>query len=267
LGVWTVEELNTLDAYYGKVKKQELVKLLPARTPYAIAYQAAMRGLKANRHVTNRRLTPFNEAYFSIPNSVNSYWAGFLAADGSIYKNNVTFYQREIEPLEKLRAEIGHTCKILNRDRGFTIENSISFASQQMVDDLKNNYFITPAKSLTLRPPKHLDRDCSLSFITGFIDGDGTISFARNKKTGYEYPVVSITGTRPMLEWMSLVSGQKYSICRRSDCKDGLTFKMSATHNKARGFLFPLHNHKATVPHRLRRKWDVAERFLEGYLQ
>lgn len=157
-------------------------------------------------------------SFFSAPNINNSYWAGFIAADGWVQDQNrgqdrisITLSQRDREHLEKLALAIGattindFTARSYGQDRIFS---RISFVSNELSNDLAGNFNITPKKSLTLEPPELDDEECRLAFIAGYIDGDGSyaVDYKQNK------PKLIAIGTYPMCKYIGSTLGCKNKI-------------------------------------------------------
>jgi len=80
---WTAQELDVLAALYGKKMNWQIAALLPGRTDNGVKLKARGLGLISNRTLT-RKQYEVNRSYFDIPDLENSYWAGFIAADGNI---------------------------------------------------------------------------------------------------------------------------------------------------------------------------------------
>lgn len=81
---WTDEEDKILQENYGKISMKDLRCLLK-RSDGAI-YSRVKKFHLVGSHSLNRKYER-NDNYFSVPNLENSYWAGFLAADGGIIKD------------------------------------------------------------------------------------------------------------------------------------------------------------------------------------
>lgn len=142
-----------------------------------------------------------NHNFFKNKNPLNSYWAGFIAADGNVSKNSnslsIALSIRDKEHLQKL-------CFLLSEDyclrEGIRALNNkeyetISFhlSSKQWKEDLENIWKITPQKSLTLEFPEFDNIEDKKAFICGYIDGDGSISISNNKIS------LQILGTKSFL--------------------------------------------------------------------
>lgn len=258
---WTADEYAVLDANYGRMKLRSVAALLPGRTVAAIRTRAQMRGLRADRSVTNKQLPGWDEGYFSQPNEENSYWAGLLAADGSINRTAVALYQADEAVVRLFKDTVAYpgalTCR--HRSRVPTTEYSVSMTSPRMVADLAKNYNIVPAKSLTLLAPKQLSRDCALSFLVGLIDGDGSIC-VKSSKNGSRYLSVTCTCTESVANWMKEVLGHG-NVHRRMDCQSGI-WRYQASHTSGIRVAEQLWRHEPTKCLRFSRKWDKVDQFI-----
>lgn len=137
----------------------------------------------------------FDKLFFQKPSMINSYWAGFIAADGNVAFNrntiNIDLATKDRNHLVRFREDVNGNFKIEDRDRGVRgIQSRIRVDCKDWKNDLCSVYNITPRKTLTLKPPT-LDNFLSLCFLAGYIDGDGSIS------NGY----IHIVGTRDLLLW------------------------------------------------------------------
>lgn len=154
-----------------------------------------------------RRKNRLNESFFTRPAVLNSYWAGFLAADGCVQTHNpnvvsIDLAFRDFNHLCRLKEALGWEGDVRTYTRrkattGHMKVAVLSFSSAQVVSDLEQNFNITPQKSLTLRPPPLQTPDLARAFIAGYIDGDGSLWVS---KTGV--PTIKILGTKEMLSWI-----------------------------------------------------------------
>lgn len=153
----------------------------------------------------------FKEDYFATPNLENSYWAGFIAADGCIHIDQgysvltVSLKSEDVGHLQKLQSSIGggtltrKTIRLASTGKTYPYD-SFRLYAENICNDLTLNYNITPRKSLTLQPPD-LTGDCARAFIAGYIDGDGSYKRDRNR------PCLDVLGTYEMILWISHVYG------------------------------------------------------------
>lgn len=163
-----------------------------------------------SRSCANRSRSKVDHSFFSPPTILNSYYAGFIAADGCILEPDggspvlqVNLNGDDGEFLSKMLEVMGSDLQV----RHYSYQNhkraSISVTSKQIAEDLDRNFNITPRKTLTLQPPVGLDRECSLSYIAGLIDGDGSYTFSSKNNR----PILNIVGTEAILNWVRDVVG------------------------------------------------------------
>jgi len=158
--------------------------------------------LKRNKIKLRKKSTTFDYDidFFSEYNIDNCYWAGFIAADGNIRKNRDTLHiklaVKDKDHLEKFLDNINATYNVKNNK-----ENSYSYININgawFVKDLKNNFNITPQKSLTLKFPTKMPVEFIPHFIRGYFDGDGSIS----KHSGiYKITQINFVGTEDVLNY------------------------------------------------------------------
>lgn len=147
-----------------------------------------------------------NSNFFEKVNLLNSYWAGLFAADGCIYERgnskrfSLTFKESDKILLERLKKDLqykGNITYFKYDNPNYEARVSLCFTNNKICSDLKKNFNITSKKTLTLNPPEIKDIN-ALSYIVGYIDGDGCISRYRNNK----YLKVKILGTKELLLWI-----------------------------------------------------------------
>jgi hypothetical protein len=150
----------------------------------------------------------FNEDFFAIPNELNSYWAGFIAADFSLRRQggkrrlselSCSLAVKDKDQLERFMSDIGHSSAVKVRQRIrkgkrlFVAE--ISITSSKMLDDLFSNFNVCTGKTIRLNPPIDLVREHKLAFIAGYIDGDGWVQYKR-------YLNLGVCGTYKVVTWI-----------------------------------------------------------------
>lgn len=164
-----------------------------------------------------------NSNFFSKPNLLNSYWAGFIAADGNLEKNTnkliIDLANKDVRHLYKLKKYLNFNGKIRYykySDRSYV---RLGFKNLKICSDLKKNFNITSRKSLTLKPPKGLTKKQALAYIAGYIDGDGSFNintmYKKNKK--HIYLRLSILGTKNVLSFIEKILSAKGKIYRQNE--------------------------------------------------
>lgn len=170
----------------------------------------------------HKRIYNLNENYFNnINQSEQSYWFGFLLADGNIYKNTISIDLKSIdkEILEKFKTCINGNMpiEVYKRKKFGKIKEyaRIKINSEEMVKDLKRQGML-PNKSLILTFPEIKD-EYFYSFIRGYIDGDGGI-----RKYGRKF-VIEVIGTEEFLTEMFkffVKDNIYFNLYRNSECKE-----------------------------------------------
>ena len=150
-----------------------------------------------------------NDGFFCHPNKINSYWAGFLAADGALTpeRNNVRLgiSTKDENHLENFKSDIDFNGPIRYSNDLCVLE----VYSKQWRESLEKNFHVTPRKTFTLTFPKGLSSMSTLAFIAGYIDGDGCIGTYKNTNGQsdklYDMPSISVIGTRDITERICFV--------------------------------------------------------------
>lgn len=182
------------------------------RSPCATNTRSALKllwSLSDSRPTTIIRNSKYkhNVDFFSIPNEINSYWAGFIGSDGCIQKNNgsnnsmvltINLQKKDELHLYKFKNYIEYTGPVHTYVSPQTKKEysciRISGATQ-IARDLCNKFNITEKKSLTLVPPDLSIRN-SWSYIIGLFDGDGCYVKYNNSER------CNFLGTEKVLSWV-----------------------------------------------------------------
>lgn len=154
-----------------------------------------------------------NHNIFSEETELSFYLAGFIAADGCVYKKKNSYYLiiclgiKDYDFLEKIKNILGSTAPIRITKSPFIYKGksyyscSFQLTSKKIFTDLLK-FNITPRKSLTYSFPKWLIKHPLVNhFIRGYFDGDGSIytNFI-DKKSGLQHMRFDLLGTKDMLE-------------------------------------------------------------------
>jgi hypothetical protein len=209
-----------------------------------------------------------NEYYWTVPNIENSYFAGFIAADGCLYerpKGNskqllIKIVESDRQILERFIKAIQYTGQLKQViPKEYTYKNGYSFIgkSQSMLgvykadqyfEDLKKWYNLNPRKSLTLEPPNLTNIELIKAYIIGYIDGDGCIGTVSNKSHRKR---ITIKGTKIFLEWVKAM----LAVNGGSIYCSGNIYTLDYQNNNADAVYSQLVT--MDVP-RLERKWNYA---------
>jgi hypothetical protein len=178
--IWTDAEIELLKNNYNFQNIDALISLFPNRTKSAIQVKAHSLNLKT--------LKKFNENMFETPNNLNSYYAGFIAADGCITdKNNlqIALQKSDSDFLKKFNSFMECSREIRYSEQQLNFKNfykaTITYQSKKLATDLLTNFLLKPRKTLNVDFPKHLSLDMKLSYVVGNFDGDGCLSISKNK--------------------------------------------------------------------------------------
>jgi len=249
---WNKREKDKLRININTMSYSKLAELIPGRTIDAVKQRASLLGLpRLGRRFPKRSL---HEHFFSKPNLLSCYWAGFIAADGCV----VTTPRRELRlginkrdelHLARFKMDVGYDGPIRKCQKN--IKALTICAIDQWVLDLRENFSITPKKTKTLLPPS-LVGDLALSFSVGVIDGDGCWNISKNGLA------LIVTGTESVLLWLKdrwELGGANTGQCSPRPIKGCWRLSVNGRYavNVAH-LLLPL-----KVP-RLERKWSIAKK-------
>lgn len=220
---WSTEEDNLLYDVFDTMHQSKIQeKYFPNLNFNQVRHRIRQLNLKSKTPIPSTKKYYHIEDFFSIPNLNNSYWAGFIAADGHIewikekYGRLVIHLSKKDEDhLVKFKQDIQYTGNIkVSQSRhpnypGVLLDTSrLTINSfRQGILDLEANFNIPAGnKTLKLDPPSNLSIEHKYAFLKGFIDGDGHIGVhidnsIRRNRVGYSINI-SVCGTLAMVEWV-----------------------------------------------------------------
>lgn len=159
------------------------------RTAYGVRQKMDRMGLY-NPHKFTKYIS--NDSFWSVPNPINSYWAGFIAADGCVRKQGnsyslmIQLQEEDKGHLEKFLSACGSTNIIATYLRPTSIKKDkfgnycdIRITNNKWQKDLESNFNIFPAKTWNFSPPS-LSEGLIPYWVAGFIDGDGCYNRVHN---------------------------------------------------------------------------------------
>lgn len=208
--VWTSEEEKRVLSSYGKVPLAELAATLGRHTPSSVKKKANNLGLRYTKEQESKKNRKYscNEEFFATPNLLNSYWAGFLAADGCVSFARptvaVSLASKDRGHLETLKQDISFTGTVLDSTSFCNlVPGRVMFTSTLAISctwkwkrDLKNVFNVTPKKTATLGPPSGLSFPQKLAYVCGILDGDGSKGVSTNT------PYLNFMGTKSVMCWI-----------------------------------------------------------------
>ena len=283
---WKLEEIQILKEKYSNSTHKELLILLPDRTKMGIKLKAQQFKLVRDSKFRSgeHRKTKYNRnrKFFSEPNLLNCYWAGFIAADGGIDSPHNRLYIKlanlDHNHLEQFAKDVEFNGPIKTfweqTDKSYSQFSKIVIDSvKQWVIDLDKHFNIHQNKTNDLTGP-NLDpnSDLALTYIAGYIDGDGSIIVWNAERNSNMYKNLSLqfTGTKNILNWINNVIISHYPIkTNRFNNLENLTnttvvsnLKISGLRaqeltTKIKTFNLPL----------LNRKWQKLDNLILGPLQ
>lgn len=157
-----------------------------------------------------------NYNYFDIIDTEEkAYWLGFIFADGNVskdswirkngsvkrgcYKIEISLKSEDTEHLQKFANAIEYEKPIRISKAAFRKERCRIFFNNKHMWTILNSYGCTPNKSLTVKFPDikiFKNKWLIISFIRGYVDGDGCISYCNSSRTRM---CLKILGTEHML--------------------------------------------------------------------
>jgi len=257
---YSKEDLEFLVKNYGKITAITIAKYLN-RSHAEIRRKANELGLRSTLNNIGVSRYIHNKEYFKKLSVNNCYWAGFLAADGSIDSNKniltVSLKSTDKKHLELLKKELGFTGTLKTvittlKDKKYEATKLYICGAQTLIGDLKNNFNITQNKSLFLNPPNIENSEMAKAFIVGYIDGDGTVCFGKTKQKK-RYLRLSVLGTKQFLNWINEFLNESYAIGTKNINKHKNIYAYQISSLMARRVLLDLC--KIKVP-KLKRKWN-----------
>ena len=263
---FTEEDDRILIENYGKISYKEIGLLLTGgRTPGSLNQRLDRLGIRLpgiGKSILSKpkRTLNVNDNFFSVPNKINAYWAGFIAADGNIAKDRplltINLADKDVEHLRKFKEDIGAENIVHIGANGMC---HLYIISKSIADDLKLHWNIIPNKSLVLRPPNIADPALLQAFVAGVIDGDGSIGIYKQSYSDNRILKMSVaSGSEKFALFLlnyfkSLIGGEKIGFHK---IKNSNTIVVSTTGNKARTILKKLSDDELPL---LKRKWGVID--------
>lgn len=168
-----------------------------------------------------------NKSYFNkIDTWEKAYILGFIVADGTVYKNRITFeitiHLQDKSILMFIKKELKFSGKI-HMYRGY-VRLSVH---QKQIKKVLAKYGILPNKTFKTYFPKELiPKKYWAAFILGVFDGDGCIS--PNKRGWFEF---EIKGTRRLLKEIQKILIQECTLNKTKIGKIRNTYRLRYTGN------------------------------------
>lgn len=223
---WTPEEDEKLKHFILNTQlSYEQISPILSRTRSACWNRAYELGIKK---VYTYKENTVKEDFWFTPNLLNSYWAGFCAADACLqpYKSGnggrfvLDISTKDLVHLETFKKDVEFLGRIETRATQTSNMSKVRISvSKRWFRDLEQNFSITPRKTYRLAPPPNLNDLCNFSYLIGYIDGDGCIRHYTNN-LGYSYINIGfVSSSQHILAWIKGLLDGFFPI--NSYCADG----------------------------------------------
>lgn len=254
---WTNEEIEILTQHYGQISINDIVKLIPNHPRQSICRKASYLGLTnfTKNQSLSQKIYTIDENFFGTPNIKNSYWAGFIAADGNLTKDGgirIVISNKDKILLDTFKQHVNYNGEVkeyITKDGSYSKIDLWSLNRWHC--DLNLNWNIPlKNKTHTLIPPELQNQDLILAYAIGLIDGDGCIYYNNNRLC------FGFCGTQEIVKWMrnlwlSLVPNCKIDY-RLNGCSK-TNYRIMTYTNVANDIIDCFL--KINIPWRLQRKW------------
>lgn len=210
-------ENEILNAYEGGLSLRAVAKKMGCSHLHVWKTMKKFRP-NALRPQRNPRKYHFIDDYFSEYTEENSYWMGFISADGHVGvkrgRIEIKIHSKDIDRLIAFRNVIKGDFPIYRYNTRPHV--SVVMFSRKMVNDLTEKG-IGPKASAS-RIPINIPDTCVRHFIRGCFDGDGTISLSWISN-GRLRPLFQILGSKCLVEW---INGK---LIEQSDVKSSINIR------------------------------------------
>lgn len=227
---WTTEEDNLLRkvAAEGIEYKDICQKYFPDRTASSLQSRASKLNLKSSHRY---RKNFFDESFWDIPNLLNSFWAGTMAADGNVGETdgvasslNWEISIVDLKYMEKFNKDTKHTGVIRNyikTNRSGSVSKMIKIGiyNKKWIEKLGKNFNVTPRKANRVSIPDNFSHELKMAWLIGYINGDGCIHLS--KKCFYQnqwqqrLSIGFTSASFDIIKWITDFSNNKFNPKRK----------------------------------------------------
>ena len=209
--LWTPEEETLLKDLVstGLYSYRDMEKFFDGRKIASITGHAR-RYLNINNNIYKQHKYTYTKGFFAIPGILNSYVAGFWAADGCVRLIppaspvlRLDLGTEDLVYLKTMKDLLGYTGVITptKRKRSTTHYFQMTVSDEYRLD-LERNFGIIPRKTHHLTPPNLTTLDLRFAFLVGLLDGDGCVHInSCNHSLSLGYTSSSIVA----VEWVKKV--------------------------------------------------------------
>jgi hypothetical protein len=257
---WTDEELQILQKSYSVIPINDIVKLIPNHPRQSICRKASYLGLTnfTKNQSDSQKIYSVDNTFFDEPNIRNSYWAGFIAADGYLGKDGnvkITLSPKDHKILQVFKKHVRYNGKIKYGQTKYGKYCKIDLWGMQQWHNALNQNWNIPLKNKTynLTEPKLNNKELDLAYATGLIDGDGCLYYNNNNLS------FGFCGTKKIVLWMQQLWFTMIN------CK--IDFRLNGnSKTNYRIFVYCknaeklIHQFKTVnIPWRMKRKWGLID--------
>lgn len=212
---WTEEEIDILKKN-GTLGYNHIKEYLPNKTYNAIRWKRSQLGIKTIEKSQN----PINQCFFETPSEYLYYFAGFIAADGSLFPEQgsgeirLVISQKDSHILNEIANHIfikDSNKNISNVSNNGFAQTRLRFRSNKAISFFKT---IGIERQKTFRMcPKNIPSEHIHHFIRGYFDGDGSFYLINKKRKGF-----NILGNKPTLDFINQHIPTNQKVRKRTDC-------------------------------------------------
>ena len=213
--VWTKEQEQILRENHNKITLAEIQKKFFPQLNYSnVKRKTRSMGLIRDKSVIRLpNKNKYNQKFWDVPNLINSYYAGFLSADGCVLvddKQNPKAISIKISTadeciIDDFIKQINFEGKKLHHLERTPMVILNLHCIENPAQKLKDFYNIIPQKTYRLGPSNLPNNILNLAFIIGYIDGDGSCEVGLDR-LNKKYPRISFTScSLKVLEWIKVV--------------------------------------------------------------
>lgn len=145
-------------------------------------HRATVQRILLRNNIKLRKRSPvnYNVHFFENYTIESCYWAGFIAADGTIRSDRdsveIHLSKEDINHLDKIAKATNFAGNIRIGKK----DCCISFAGEWFKKSLENNFDLTPRKSMFVFVSDKIPKNMIPHYLRGYFDGDGCVSQTNN---------------------------------------------------------------------------------------
>jgi hypothetical protein len=233
---WSEEDCKIIRDNHGRKTLPQIYRMISKQdiTYSGFRSKCQRMGLYRDKRIVKIPLKEcnfHNEDYFENLTLENCWLAGLICSDGCIMLDRYNTFRFLIKLAIKDEELITATKRLLNYNARTKYCSNKSPHSDKIckmahisvscfdrnAEYLEQHFNIIQGKTHRLVKPNLNDINLILSYIIGFIDGDGTVSIAKSRKYNTLY-IGACSISKPILEWIKSVFDAKFlpsvSLCK-----------------------------------------------------